>query len=188
MHSLTIITVLLGMFALLVFHCWSVSALFSHRFGLLRTLLWLLPLLFLPLIGPLIFAFATRRFREERRPSRMIQAAWFAVVFVLFTGIGGYVSVQQFREIERGGADAAAQNELRSAVAKVEEFSQKSSRLPGTLKETGYDGPPAGIQVTFRLTGPTSYEITAWNEKGGNEYRTRSGSTEISRERRVRQP
>lgn len=188
MHSLTIITVILGMFAVLAFHCWSVSALFSHRFGLLRILLWLLPLLLLPLIGPLIFVFATRRFREERRPSRKVQAAWFAAVFVIFTGISGYVSVQQFREIERGGADAAAQNELRSAVAKVEEFSQKSQRLPGNLKGTGYDGPPAGIHVTYRLTGHTMYEISAWNEKGGNEYRARSGSTEIRRERRVKQP
>ncbi len=184
MHEMFIISVLICIFALFLFHCWCVSVLISHRFGLLRSLFWLLPLVLLPLIGPLIFVFATRSFRQDRRPSRKVQAAWFAGVSLLFFIVSGYVSVQNFQEFNRGAADAQARNELQSALKKVEEFSKQSRRLPETLKEASYDGPPATIHVTYRLNGPTAYEMSSWNDKGAAEFHARSGSTEIIRERR----
>jgi len=183
MDNLYLTVLLLGMSALAILHVWCISALFSHRFGLLRSVLWFPLLVLVPLIGPIIFVFSTRRFRDAHRPARKVQLAWFSLAAVVSMVLWGYISIQQYRQFNRARSDVDARYELKSAVARVEEFSETAGRLPATLKEAGYEGPQTAIHVTYRQTGPLKYEMSAWNDKGRTTYRARSGSSEFSRER-----
>ena len=181
MEFLMPVAILVAWSALVIAHCWSVSALFAYRFGPLRGIAWILPLVLLPLIGPLIFFFATRRFRELNRPSTKKAIAWFVAVTALFLSIITYIGVVQYRHFNRRAADASVMSDLRNARYLLREHIEKIGQAPDTLSEISFAPSKPGIHIKYKKTGQDNFELTGWHDKGEREMKTSNTTDEVER-------
>jgi len=181
MEFLMPVAILIFMLALVVAHCWCVSALFSYRFGFLRGIAWLLPLVLLPLIGPLIFYFSTRRFREINRPSRKRVFAYFAAVMTLFLTVVTYISVEQYQHFNRRAADATVMSDLKKIRYLLLERIENSGQAPESLSEISFAPSKPEIHIKYRKIGRDDFELTGWHDKGEREMKASSTSNAIER-------
>lgn len=175
------ITILVAWLAIVTAHCWSVSALFAYRFGFLRGIAWILPLVLLPLIGPLIFFFTTRRFRELNRPSTRKAVSWFVGVTALFLSIITYIGVDQYRHFNRRAADATVMSDLRNARSLLREQIETTGQAPETLSAINFAPSKPQIHIKYRKIGRDDFELTGWHDKGDREMKTSNTTNEIER-------
>ena len=171
------------MLAVVFAHCWSLSALFSYRFGLLKGVAWFFPLL-LPLLGPMIFLVATRPFRELNRPSRKREFIWFAAFFLLFSTSVGYIAVLQYNHFSRRSADAEATGEMTRARALILAHIEKTGQAPDELTEAGFAATKPEIHIIYKKVGSDGFELKAWHDRGEREMKASDANNDIERTQR----
>jgi len=169
------------MLAVVYAHCWCVSALFSYRFPAIWGIAWFFPLVLLPLLGPIIFLAATRRFRELNRPSRKREIICFIAIFILFSASVGYIAVKQYNHFSRRSADAEATGDMTRARALIWAHIEKTGQLPDDLDEIGFLPTKPVIHVIYKKVGDDSFELKAWHDRGEREMRTSSAGNDIER-------
>jgi len=175
------ILVLFSMVFLTAFHCWCVSALFSYRFGPLKGTAWFLAIILVPLLGSLVFYFVSRRHRELNRPSRRREIVWFTVVFGLFSAAITTMGVMQYSAFMHRAADADAMSAVRTVHVQLLSRIEKTGQAPEGLSEIGYVADKPAVHITYKRTGPDTYELTGWHDKGNREMRMTNTSNEIER-------
>ncbi len=181
MEFLMPIAILTSTAALVVIHCWSVSALFSYRFGVLRGLGWFFPIVLLPLIGPLIFFFSTRHFRELNRPTRTRAVNCFIAVITLFMAVVMYISIEQFNHFKRRSADADATGDMTRARSIIWEHIEKTGTSPVNLKELEFAPGKPEIHIIYKKDGEDGFELKGWHDKGEREMKMSHKNNEIER-------
>lgn len=181
MEFLQNILILLSMSFVVVLHCWCISTLFSHRFGVLKGAAWFLLVVLLPLLGPLIFVVATSRFRAQNRPARRREFAWFAGVFFLSMTVVAWITINQYITFNRRVADVATMSALKDAKTLLTAHIEKTGRAPDQLAETGFVTPRAAIHITYVRTGADAYVLTGRHEKGACEMRMTGASADVEK-------
>lgn len=180
MEYLIALVVWIVMLAVVFAHCWSVSTLFSYRFGVIKGFAWFF-LLLLPLLGPIIFLAATKRFRELNRPSRKREVIWFLAVFLLFSVCVGYITIEQYNHFSRRSADAEATGDMTRARALLREHIERTGQAPNDLAEIGFIPTKPVIHVFYEKIGDDNFELKAWHDKGEREMRASSADNNIDR-------
>lgn len=181
MEYLFALIVWIVMLAVVSAHCWSVSALFSYRFGIIKGVVWFFPLVLLPLLGPVIFFVVTARFRELNRPSGKRELIWFISAFLLFSGVVGYITIDQYNHFSRRSADAEATSDMTRARALLREHIEKTGQAPNDLAETGFLPTKPEIHITYKKVGADGFELKAWHDRGEREMKASSTGNEIER-------
>jgi len=178
------VAVVIGVPALFLLHCWCLATLLAWRFRLAARLGWGAAILAVPLIGPVAYLVATRRFRSGETPTGRRQLACFVCVTGVFLLGAGLLGVQQYREFKRRAADAGAYGDIKQARYLVETRIAETGHVPATLAEVGFTPSAAGIHVAFTPRRERGYELSSYHERGGMFYRSIDGLPDIKREPR----